>query len=66
MNRVQGQSWFQVEFESLENSILAENPVRVIGVLVDKLDLSQLGFVQKVNENVDSEKKRIERDLAEL
>ena len=47
MNRIQGQSRFQVEFGSLEDSISSENPVRVIDAFVDKLDLNQLGFVQR-------------------
>ena len=56
MNRIEGQSRFQVEFGSLEDSVSAENPVRVIDAFVDKLDLIQLGFVQKVDENTDSQK----------
>jgi transposase len=47
MNQIKGLSRHQVAFGSLEDSISAENPVRVIDAFVDKLDLNQLGFVQR-------------------
>lgn len=47
MNRINGQSRHQVEFGCLEDGISAENPVRVLDAFVDKLDLNQLGFVQR-------------------
>lgn len=47
MNRIHGQSRHQVEFGCLEDAISAENPVRVLDAFVDKLDLNQLGFVQR-------------------
>jgi hypothetical protein len=47
MNQIKGLSRHQVAFGSPEESVSAENPVRVIDAFVDKLDLNQLGFVQR-------------------
>jgi hypothetical protein len=47
VNQIKGLSRHQVAFGSLEDSVSAENPVRVIDAFVDKLDLNQLGFVQR-------------------
>ena len=56
MNQIKGLSRHPITSGSLEDSISAENPVRVIDAFVDKLDLNQLGFVQKRNESIRTEK----------
>ena len=48
MNFITGKDRHQIEFRSLEDNIVANNPVRFIDAFVDKLELDKLGFVSKI------------------
>ena len=44
MQFIQGQPRHQTYFATLEDQVAADNPVRLIDVYIDKLDLQKLGF----------------------
>ena len=44
MQYIQGNNRHQTYFASLEDQVLADNPVRLIDAFIDKLDLQKLGF----------------------
>ena len=52
-DHIKGQSRYQVTLfpEALDDFVNAENPVRVIDVFVDKLNLASLGFENVVPKN---------------
>jgi transposase len=49
MQYIQGSSRHQTYFSTLENQVSADNPVRIIDVFVDKLQLQKLGFTKTVH-----------------
>ena len=49
MQFIQGQPRQQTYFASLEDQVAVDNPVRLIDVFIDKLDLQQLGFGKTVH-----------------
>ncbi len=49
MQFIQGTSCQQTYFATLDDQVAADNPVRLIDVFIDKLDLHQLGFSNSVH-----------------
>jgi hypothetical protein len=47
MNQIKGLSRHLVTFGSLEENASGENPIRLLDAFLDKLDLNQLGFIQR-------------------
>ena len=47
MKIIQGTSRHQMQFSSLDNLIASDNPVRIIDVFVEKLELTKLGILQQ-------------------
>lgn len=47
MKIIQGISRQQMQFSSFDDQITADNPVRILDVFVEKLDLNKLGMKQR-------------------
>lgn len=47
MKIIQGTSRHQIQFSSLEDLVIADNPVRILDAFVEKLDVVQLGIKQR-------------------
>ena len=51
MQFIQGNSRHQTYFATLEDQVATDNPVRLIDVFIDKLDLEKLGFTKMVHKS---------------
>lgn len=50
MNYIQGEQREQIKIESVESYIEEDNEVRVIDLIIDKMDIESLGFKVSNNE----------------
>ena len=51
MQFIQGQHGNQTYFATLEDQVSVDNPVRLMDVFTDKLDLPQLDFINTINKS---------------
>ena len=48
MQHIQGISHNQLQISSLEDTIVADNPVRFVDAFVNSIDLEKIGFTLKL------------------